>query len=325
MAGGIIGIMHNITTIVGPTGTGKSRLGLSLAQKYGGIILSADSRQVFKYADVGTNKYPLSKSEISTLERLDDRWVVNGIDIYGYDLVFPDEPFSVADFVQYGNNLLSNLSNETQIYIVGGTGFYIDTFLGDMPYSTVKPDPKLRNDLSTFSIDQLRSRLSSLDSAFALKMNESDSNNPQRLIRYIELDTHDGSVKEAKRYSPLKETISPIKIGLTTDRDELDQRVKRWIDRITGGDLQTEVAQLLSMGYDDTPLLTGIIYQPMVDFLQEEADLEVVKNEIVTQVKQYIRRQLTWFKRDKNVYWFDVSKESFDHQVYKLLESNVEG
>jgi tRNA dimethylallyltransferase len=316
--------MHNITTIVGPTGTGKSQLGISLAQKYNGVILSADSRQVFKYADVGTNKYPLPHNEITTLDKHDGLWVVNGVNIYGYDVIAPDESFSVADYVEYGTDVIESIPEDRHIFIVGGTGFYIDALLGKMPYSKVKPDQKLRTDLRTEITEQLQNRLTKLDFAFASKMNESDRNNPQRLIRYIELATHAGSVEEAKEFSRLKRSETYPKIGLTADREVLDTRIEKWVKEIAGGELQKEVEQLLSKGYRDTPLLNGIIYQSMVEHVLNGVHLESTKEEISAQVKQYIRRQLTWFKRDKSIRWVDVSKDLFDRSVLMLLESNTE-
>lgn len=311
----------DVTIILGPTGTGKSRLGISLAKKHNGVILSADSRQVFRYADIGTNKYPLNKEEIDKLERHEGKWVVNGVDIYGYDVVDPDESFSVADFIHFAMNVFDKVEEDTPLIVIGGTGFYIDALLGLRPYSTVKPNDELRNELGQLSAQELLAKLGDIDPQIVAQMNFSDQSNPQRLIRYIELADAKGTVKRAKEFSPLKDNLIYQKIGLTTKRELLDDRVKRWVEHIMEGNLAEETDMLISKGYRNTPLMKGLIYSAMVDTLDGLIDPDETHGVITKQVQQYIRRQLTWFNKDTDTRWFDITDKDFDRRVAELLES----
>ncbi|MCA9397206.1 tRNA (adenosine(37)-N6)-dimethylallyltransferase MiaA [candidate division WWE3 bacterium] len=315
--------MNNVIVIVGPTGTGKSRLALTLAQKNNGILISADSRQVYKHADVGTNKTPLPEDEIKSLNKNDGMWEVNGIAIYGYDIVTPAEKFSVHDFVSFGSEIILQKSYNSPIYIVGGTGFYIDALLGLQPFSVTKPDNNLRDEYKNLSLEMVQDELVQLDPDGFSKLNQSDRNNKQRLIRFIELAREHGSIEKAKMYSPLKDTVSFQKIGLTQSSEIMHEQVNSWVDLICIGELQSEVEDLLARGYRKSALLTGIIYEPMVRCVDGTLELNEAKNVIKEQIRQYIKRQYTWFRRDSSTHWIDVSKEAFDHEVYKLLEFNT--
>lgn len=313
--------MDKIVVISGPTATGKSRLALSLCEQFGGEILSADSRQVYKEADIGTNKMPLPREETTQITKETGLWRVNGVPIHGYDWVRPDEPFTVSHFIERSIPVIAKLcSHKKPVFVVGGTGFYIDTLLGDSPYSNVPPQPALRKQWQTATEEALFHQLQALDSDAASRLKLDDMHNRQRLIRYLELATRAGSVAQATQYSPLKDTVEVLRIGLTADRAVLHHKVQQWTQEALEIGLTDETRLLLERGYAGTKLLQGIIYHPMVQMIQKEISMEEAKKTIEAQLRGYIRRQLVWFRRHPATQWFDVQDPAFAFRVAKLVK-----
>lgn len=313
--------MNKIVVISGPTATGKSRLAISLCEQFGGAIISADSRQVYKGADIGTNKIPLPQTAITQLHKETGLWHVNGIPIHGYDWVRPDEPFTVTHFIATSLPIITELrSQKKPVFLVGGTGFYIDALLGYSPYSSVPPQPALRKQWQTATKEALVQELWALDPDAASRLTPDDMHNRQRLVRYLELATHAGSVAQATQYSPLKDSVEVLRIGLTADRAILHSRVKQWTQEVLEIGLEDETRLLLEQGYEDTKLLQGMIYRPMVQMIKKEVSLEHAQKTIEAQLRGYTRRQLVWFRRHTTTQWFDVQDSTFAFRVAKLIE-----
>jgi tRNA dimethylallyltransferase len=317
--------MLKVIVIGGPTATGKSRLALSLCQSLQGEVISADSRQVFLYADIGTNKVPLSDTEIKHLERSAGKWVVNEITIHGYDWVQPDEPFTVSHFIEKNVPLIYALAETKKtIFIVGGTGFYIDALVGDSTYSLIPPQPQWRKHWETHTLEELQHKLQKLDPEIVSKLSPDDWANKQRVIRYLELARQAGSVAKATQFSPLKDKLSVLRIGLTAPREQLQVRVQQWIVDALQRGLRDEVHELLERGYRDTKLMQGIVYRPMMDVVDKKISLDQAEKRIAMQLRGYVRRQLVWFRRHTLTNWFDVTEQNFDFKVMDLIESFLE-
>ena len=179
-----------VAVILGPTCTGKTLLAIDLCKRFNGAVISADSRQVACYMDIGTGKIPAGESDRG-INRRDGRWTVDGIDIFGYDLVNPDEYFSAYDFVNYCRKTILRILNEPVkspfkekiIFIVGGTGFYIDAVTGRTALAGVSPDTELRQSLESLSTEELAEKLLGLDESVYKTV---DIKNPARLVRAIE-------------------------------------------------------------------------------------------------------------------------------------------
>ncbi len=343
----------NLHVILGPTSTGKTTLALNLCKKYNGVIVSADSRQVYKYMDIGTGKIPGkkrdSKNKITdnykTIVKDDKKWTVDDIDIWGYDLVEPNQYFSAYDYATFAipkiNELLESAKYKN-IFIVGGTGFYIDLLTGSKKVAQITPNFELRSKLEAKSTTELGDLLMSLnlDKAFSV-----DSNNRTRLIRAIEIELAQttksvnsyntenflspGSTitKTAKRKNMPKLSTTPLSyIGMTANRETLYSRVDEWLEQVWQNGLLAETEWLLENGYEHSQKLTGLVYKSAVSYLAQIRQTQVNKQELQkseNEIKQrakfdlhaYIRRQQTYFKHQQKIKWFDVTDN---------LENNLE-
>ena len=176
--------MEKILVIYGPTAAGKTDLAISLAKKYKGELISADSRQVYKGLDLCTGKVSLE----SKVEKYRGYWIVNGVKIHGFDLVKPGIQFTVADFLKNANSsIVQTIKLKKLPIIVGGTGFYIKTLIDGIDSIGIPPNPKLRCQLEELSPSDLYQKLEKIDPNRAKSMNKSDRANPRRLIRAIEI------------------------------------------------------------------------------------------------------------------------------------------
>lgn len=297
--------------IVGPTSSGKTSLALTLCLKYNGEIISADSRQLYEKMDVGTGKIPITKAT-HTFEQKKDYWLIDGVKVYGYDLVLPDESFSASDFLSFYNKTKKKIiKNGKMPFLVGGTGFYIDIALGNKSVVGVEKDDVLREKLNLLSVSELKKLL---PEDILSEMNNSDVNNPRRLIRKIEILN---STKEKKKKVVLVDENIKI-VGLKADREVLYKRTDKWIESIWDR-LVTETQYLILFGYKDTEPLNGLVYKTVKDYLSGVVDsfeaIKIIKGDL----HGYIRRQETWFKKNKDIKWFDIESESFFADVEKFV------
>lgn len=301
-----------LLVIVGVTGTGKTKLGIHLAKKFDGEIISADSRQVYKNLDIGTNK----------------EW--GDAPIYGYDLVGPDKNFSVSEFVKFARNKISEILKRNKLPIlVGGTGFYIKAVVDGFSTVNIPKNEELRKTLDKYSVNELFEKLATIDSSRAANMNSSDKKNPRRLIRAIEIAIW--ALDNRKRYQNKKvgkDIYKPLIIGLISP-DSLDVgNVKKRIEyRINNGFID-EVEGLLKSGVGfKNQSMQSIGYKDSEKFFKGQVGYEEfidswVKNEIA-----YIKRQTTWFKKDNRINWFNTSfrhyPKNIENKVKKWYNSNI--
>ncbi|MBI3282650.1 tRNA (adenosine(37)-N6)-dimethylallyltransferase MiaA, partial [Candidatus Curtissbacteria bacterium] len=170
--------------IYGPTATGKTGLAITLAKKYNGEILSADSRQVYKGLDITTGKVSFD----SKVEKHSGYWIVDGVRINGFDIKDPSQQFTAADFLKFAHTSLIRIRVAEKLpIVVGGTGFYIKALIEPIDSIGIPANPKLRGNLQKLSVQELFQKLSSINSQKAKSMNRSDRKNPRRLIRAIEI------------------------------------------------------------------------------------------------------------------------------------------
>lgn len=303
--------MDRLVAIVGPTGIGKSQLALHLARVFNGEIVNADSRQVYRYLDIGTAKP--SPHELSQIPH----HLINIID--------PDEDFSLARFQSLAYQAIEDIQWRNGLpLLVGGSGLYVWAVLEGWQIPRVSPDPEFRYNLERRAIDngidELYQELVRVDPEAAQKI---DRRNIRRVIRALEVHK-----KTDTPFSRLwhKETPSYaiFIIGLTASRVEIYRRVDKRIDEMVERGLITEVENLSKMGYDlDLPAMSGIGYRQIRQFLRGELTLSVAKQQIKSETHRFVRHQYAWFRlRDKRIHWFDVQQKE-DSEVEKVVDEFI--
>ncbi len=305
-----------IFAIVGPTSTGKTSLAVELCKKLDGEIISADSRQVYKYMDVGTGKLPLGSS--TKIQKGDGFWEFGGVRVWGYDLITPDQYFSSYDYAKFALEKSADLLNKRKsVFLTGGTGFYVDAVTGRIDLNNnVKPDFELRSQLEKMPLEELRGLLTSLNLEVLKKI---DENNPVRLIRAIEKE----KAKKIAATSLPRPDAEFIYIGLTGPRDFLYQRVDSWAEEIWQKGLIPETEKLLAMDFGSYPPLRGLVYKSAVSFIKKEIGETDAVQRIKFDLHAYIRRQQTWFKKNQDIKWFDISNDSHRESVYNFIREKM--
>lgn len=299
--------------IYGPTATGKTDLGIALAKKFNGEIISADSRQVYKSLDIGTGKVNFK----SKVEKHNKFWIVDQVKINGFDLVDPGTNFTVANFIKFANNSMIRIIESKRLpIIVGGTGFYINALINGIETIGIKPNLKLRRELENLSPSQLYQKLRWVNPTRAEKMNQSDRANPRRLIRAIEI-AQSGNKTPTHYQQP---TTNNLIIGLTAQNDFLYQRTDRWINTRLNNGMMEEVKNLLDHKIDPKWLDDlGLEYRWLSRFLLGK----IGKSEAIDRLKRdshnFIRHQKTWFKQFKYIRLFDISQPSWKNELEKKV------
>lgn len=302
--------------IFGPTVTGKTSLAINLAKKFNGEIISADSRQVYKGLDIGSGKV----SPESKIEKHQDYWVVDGITTYGFDIVNPGIRFTANDFINYAQSTVSKIQKENKLPIItGGTGFYIKCLLVGLPSSGISPNVKLRETLSTLTINNLYQKLYQLNKNRALALNDSDKNNPRRLIRAIEIASayHE---KKTMNYHPL--IMNYLLIGLTASNEFLYRKADKWLEQRLKLGLVEEVQSILANGTSQKWLDDlGLEYRWISRYLIKNLSLDSSVKRLKGDIHHLIRRQKTFFRQFPNIEIFDINKKNYISAIEKKVET----
>lgn len=285
-----------IIVILGPTATGKSALAVTIAKKFNGEVISADSRQVYKRLDIGSGK--ITKQEM------------HGIKHHLLDVADPQRIFSVAQYSTLGKRALHIIWKRNKLPIVcGGTGFYIDSLIYNQTFPSVKPNMKLRLKLEKKTPYELLEMLKRKDPERAKNI---DQYNKRRLIRALEIIASQGKVPEIMR-KPIDANV--LILGIQKEKNELRKAIyERLIRRMRSG-LVREVQKLHGSGVSWTRLESlGLEYRYVAEFLQSKIKS---KEELITmlsrKIYQYAKRQMTWFKRNKNIVWIHDAKRAETH------------
>ena len=312
--------MKKLLVIVGPTGTGKTDLALGLAKKFNGEIVSADSRQIYIGMDIGTGKLEVRSkiSDVRDVRKEKGSWIVDGIPIHLYDLITPDETFSVATYQQLAYKKIADIHKRSKLPIlVGGTGLYIRAVVGGLKIPKVAPDKKLREHLASRSVSSLIGELERVDPQTAQSI---DRVNKQRLTRALEV-YHQTGEPVSKLKGKFKPNFNTLKIGLTSDRDYLYARVDSRIDSWVKTGFIEEVKTLLGKGYKETVALKALGYQQISMYLEGKILLEEATQRIKFGHHNYIRGQITWFRKEPGISWFDIATPGFKQKIFKKIQS----
>ena len=274
-----------ILVIVGPTASGKSALAVKLAKKFNGEIISADSRQVYKGLDIGTGK-------ITRKER-------RGISHHLLDVARPKRQFSVSEYVTITNQAIAKIVEKRKSpIVVGGTGFYIDAITNKVSLPEVPPNKKLRAKLEKKSLEELFKLLKKKDPSRARTI---DTKNKVRLIRALEIVEALGKVPELANSLKLS-AYSFVYIGLNPK--DLDKRIyERLIERLPG--IVREVKRLRKQGLSWKRLHElGLEYRYVSMYVHGYLHREEMVEKLYGETRKYAKRQMTWFKRNKEIKWF---------------------
>ncbi len=315
---------NRVIVLVGPTSSGKTALALSLAEKYTGELISADSRQVYTYMDIGTGKLPIGSN--AQIEKHPKVWLVNSIPIWGYDLVSPTSYFSVYDFVNFARLKSAQICKAGKVaLLVGGTGFYISALTGKVVIESVKPDESLRRELEVLDTSQLLAKASSLG---VVPVNDSEKANRHRLIRSIEkrcgkeLVLSEEVIKTKKDEQKSQDKII-ITLGLTAPREHLYNRIDAWVEAVWNNGLLTEVSYLQKLGYADTRPMKGIVYKTVQDYIAGLLSEGETISRIKYDLHAYVRKQQTYFAKYSDAQWFDITQDTYPKNIYNFIEDRL--
>lgn len=283
-----------IFAIVGPTGTGKTARAIELSKQQPSILISADSRQVYRGMDIVTGKdHP------------------HDVSIYGIDLVDPDESCSVSLWYDSVMPHVKSAWEQGKLpIVVGGTGLYVKALTHGIPTMSVPINQSLREELSSLSIAQLQDQLESQNPAKFASMNHSDANNSRRLIRAIEIEVFSKANRNHESVSARKTAlIRPQLIGLkysdlSIQRNKIHQRV---LERLDLGAI-SETQLLLNKFDSNLQSMSAIGYKSIKSFLNGKLSRDEMIAEWVSDEMAYVKRQLTWFKK-LDVTWLDVDQK----------------
>lgn len=285
-----------VVAIVGPTAVGKTRLSLALAAEFGAAVISVDSRQVYRYLDIGTDKPSIAER--------------GEIPHYLLDVVQPSELYSASSFQTEGTRVLRRLAHEGRAaFLVGGTGFYLRGLLDRDEFPPVPPNTDLRQELNwaaqTLGAGAVYDRLERLDPRSARRIHP---NNLARLIRAVEIVETTGKPIEPVRRAV---GIPALYLGLHRGRAALIEAADRRVDLQMASGLVEETRTVLAMGYtDDAPGLQGLGYREVIAYLKGELSQQQATERYKAATRAYIRRQMTWFRADDRIRWLESGSDA---------------
>ena len=298
--------MSHIIAIVGPTAIGKSRLAVDLAATFNGEVVSADSRQIYRYMDIGTAK--------------SDRGQQGVIRHHLLDIIVPEEDFSLAQFQQMAGEAIEDIQWRGKLpLVVGGSGQYVWALLEGWEVPKVAPDRGLRQKLEQRAAagesEELYAELVAREPEYASRI---DSRNVRRVIRALEVSQVSPSITRQHSQPPYEELI----IGLTADRQEVYRRIDRRVDEMVERGLVDEVKGLVSRGYGySLPSMSAIGYRQIGAYLRDEVPLEEAVQQIKYESHRFVRQQYNWFKlEDSRIKWFNIEDTGTPAAVQALVE-----
>lgn len=302
--------MFGLITICGATATGKSGLALDIAQRLNCVILSADSRQVYREFDIGTAKPTAAQQQVPH---------------YLIDICDPTETLTVASYQQQAQALIEGRGERgfsppdppaSPALLVGGTGLYIRSIVQGLKIPRVAPVPELRSQLLSLGQTQLYAMLQQVDCVAAQKIH---ANDPLRTVRALEVYYVTGRpISEQQGENPPNYPI--LQIGLDCDSTALRDRIAQRTEQMIADGLITEVEYLCQKYGSDLPLLNTLGYQEIRQYLAGDISLDEAKNLTVLHTRQFAKRQRTWFRASPQIEWFDANSPHLVEQVWQRVQ-----
>ena len=296
--------------ITGPTACGKSDIGIKLAQKFNGEIISADSRQVYKKMDIGTGKV-IGKTDFSNYVDVPPKlypFVSEGINHWLIDILNPAEQFSVSDFQKYAEAIEKDIDNRNKIpFVVGGTGFFIRSLTEGLMFPNVTVTEETKNNVESMDNEEALTKLLNIQSNAEEFI---DIKNPRRVKRALSLLLSGMSnLSEMRMHkNPISEYLV---IGITYDRDTINKRILQRLDDRFNHGMVEEIASLLKNN-DVTPERLddfGLEYRWIGRFVTDQMTYDEMHEKLYTEICRFAKRQMTWFRKYCNVIWNNKEKQ----------------
>lgn len=289
-----------LIVILGPTASGKTELSIKLARKFNGEIINADSRQIYKELDIGTGKIESQKFVKSKVCKVKDS-------IHMIDIVAPNQKFSLSQYKKLAVNKIKEIQKRDKIpFLVGGTGLYLSSIVDNLKIPKVPANEKIRVELEKLNSEELFEKLKKIDLKSAEIIGE---NNKRKLIRALEVYKITGkpfSLQQTKG----KILFDVLQIGVKMDREKLYKKIDQRVDKMIEMGLVEEVKNLIKKYSFDLPAMSGIGYKEISLYLQNKIALAKAIQKIKFRTHQYARRQMTWFRKNKNIKWIEKREEA---------------
>ena len=298
-----------VIVLCGPTASGKTALSIELAKKINGEIISSDSMQIYKDMNIGTAK--------PTVEEMD------GIPHYLLDFVSPDTRYSVAEFQKDATEKIEEIlkKGKTPI-IVGGTGLYVDSLIYGIEYQDIKLDEQYRNQLENIAeqegLDKLYEEAKKIDLEAMQKISRNDK---KRIIRVLEIYKATGKTKTQQELESRQEVKYDYKVfAINMEREKLYDRINRRVDIMIDQGLIEEVENLVKKYKEFPTAMQGLGYKEVVEYIENKVTKEEMIEKIKMETRRYAKRQITWFKKNKQTIWLDGEKDKKDN-IEIILEN----
>lgn len=302
--------MHDSIIIIGATATGKTDLSIRLAKKLNTEIINADSMYIYKNLNIGTAK--------PTTEEM------CGIKHHLIDIVSENETFNVSQYRDLAKSVIKNFESRGKTpIIVGGTGFYVNSLIKNYSYGETGANDEIRAtlqaELDEHGKEYIFNKLKALDPISASKLHQNDV---VRVIRAIEIAMLSQNNKSNIINLETPILSNPLIIGLNMDRNILYDRINSRVDIMLKSGLIEEVKGLMSRGFtpEKNQCMKGIGYKEVIEYLNEELSFDEMVEKIKQHTRNYAKRQITYFKRNKDIIWFDISKTDKDKIVDSIIE-----
>lgn len=296
--------MITIPCLVGPTGVGKTEIGIAVAKKLNLEIISADSRQIYRFMDIGTAKPP--REAFSRIHMI--------------DIVTPDQGYSAGDYARDARKLIEELQKaKKRCLVVGGCGLYIRALF--KPFAEIPKDPKVREKLKTESQANLYAELLRIDPESAARIHAHDH---QRTVRALEVYHITGTPFSSLLKNQPESPFIPSYIGITMPRKELNIKIENRFDKMLSSGLLEEVKNLKSLGYTrDLFAFNALGYRELFDYIEGRLSFERAVKEAKQKTKEYAKRQLTWFRHLEGVKWLELQdREDTVQRVIELISDS---
>lgn len=290
---------RNVILIVGPTAVGKSRLAILLAEMVGGEIISADSRQIYKFMDIGTAK-PSPQERVR-------------VPHYFIDIKYPNEYYNAGEFGREGRAKIEEIFQRGKTpVVVGGSGLYIKSLVDGFFQGAVsdrETKKNLQKKADRFGLEKLYQYLLEVDETAAQKIHPHDR---QRIIRALEVYEITGiPISQLHKEQKREINFTPKFFGLQRDKKELYHLIEKRVDQMLAAGLVAEVENLLAMGYsEDLNSMQTVGYQEIIDYLKGAKGLQEAVQAIKKNTRNYAKRQMTWFRKEKRIRWLNLNEQS---------------